>query len=351
MKFIKKNIKKIIGILAVVLILTVAFWYGGNAPGSRGFSGFGKQHTESRNLTELAEDETGQEKTGRPSMTESETTDDQDADSQDTDRTDETSEGVSTEDPANKDAQEKESGENGDGNNWTDSPAANGSTGTEAGQDPYGSDGRDSTGTTEALTEQPTTEQTTETREPKTTEQPTTEEEPGQNTTEAPTTERPAHQKPEKPATTEEPETTEQKPTEEQTYTCTISINCDNILKNWNMLDRSKQSCVPADGWILKEVEVEFKKGQTVFDVLKDITKKKSIQLEYSFTALYGSYYIEGIHNLYEFDCGELSGWEYCVNGKFPAFGCSKYVLKDGDKIEWKYTCDLGADVGNPYFE
>lgn len=326
MKFIKKNIKKIIGILAVVLILTVAFWYGGNAPGSRGFSGFGKQHTEFRNSTELAETETGQEETGRSSMTESETTDGQDADSQDADRTDETSEGVSTEEPANKDTQETASGETGTENKRADSPAANDSSETE--------DGQGSSGTTEVLTEQPTTE-----------------EEPEQNTTEAPTTERPAHQKPEKPATTEEPETTEQKQTEEQTYTCTISINCDNILKNWNMLDKSKQSCVPADGWILKEVEVEFKKGQTVFDVLKDITKKKSIQLEYSFTALYGSYYIEGIHNLYEFDCGELSGWEYCVNGKFPAFGCSKYVLKDGDKIEWKYTCDLGADVGNPYFE
>lgn len=326
MKFIKKKIKKIIGILAVVLILTVAFWYGGNAPGSRGFSGFGKQHTEFRNSTELAETETGQEETGQSSVTESETTDGQDADSQDTDRTDETSEGVSTEEPANKDTQETASGETGTENKRADSPAANDSSETE--------DGQGSSGTTEVLTEQPTTE-----------------EEPGQNTTEAPTTERPAHQKPEKPATTEEPETTEQKQTEEQTYTCTISINCDNILKNWNMLDKSKQSCVPADGWILKEVEVEFKKGQTVFDVLKDITKKKSIQLEYSFTALYGSYYIEGIHNLYEFDCGELSGWEYCVNGKFPAFGCSKYVLKDGDKIEWKYTCDLGADVGNPYFE
>ena len=326
MKFIKKNLKKIIGILAVVLILTMAFWYGGNAPGSRGFSGFGKQHTESRNSTELAETETGQEETGRSSMTESETTDGQDADSQDTDRTDETSEGVATEEPANKDTQETASGETGTENKRADSPAANDSSETE--------DGQGSSGTTEVLTEQPTTE-----------------EEPGQNTTEAPTTERPSHQKPEKPATTEESETTEQKPAEEQTYTCTISINCDNILKNWNMLDKSKQSCVPADGWILKEVEVEFKKGQTVFDVLKDITKKKSIQLEYSFTALYGSYYIGGIHNLYEFDCGELSGWEYCVNGKFPAFGCSKYVLKDGDKIEWKYTCDLGADVGNPYFE
>lgn len=310
----------------MVLILTVAFWYGGNAPGSRGFSGFGNQHTEFRNSTELAETETGQEKTERSSMTESETTDGQDADSQDTDRTDETSEGVAAEEPANKDTQETASGETGTENKRADSPAANDSSETE--------DGQGSSGTTEILTEQPTTE-----------------EEPGQNTTEAPTTEQPAHQKPEKPATTEEPETTEQKQTEEQTYTCTISINCDNILKNWNMLDKSKQSCVPADGWILKEVEVEFKKGQTVFDVLKDITKKKSIQLEYSFTALYGSYYIEGIHNLYEFDCGELSGWEYCVNGKFPAFGCSKYVLKDGDKIEWKYTCDLGADVGNPYFE
>ena len=92
MKFIKKNIKKIIGILAVVLILTMAFWYGGNAPGSRGFSGFRKQHTEFRNSTELAEAETGQEKTERSSMTESETTDGQDADSQDTNRTDETSE-------------------------------------------------------------------------------------------------------------------------------------------------------------------------------------------------------------------------------------------------------------------
>lgn len=330
MKFIKKNIKKIIGILAVVLILTVAFWYGGNAPGSRGFSGFGKQHTESRNSTELAETETGQEKTGQSSVTESETTDGQDVDSQDTDRTDETSEGVATKEPANKDTQETASGETGTENKRADSPAANDSSETE--------DGQGSSGTTEVQTEQPTTEQ------------PTTEE-PGQNTTEAPTTEQPSHQKPEKPATTEESETTEQKPAEEQTYTCTISINCDNILKNWNMLDKSKQSCVPADGWILREVEVEFKKGQTVFDVLKDITKKKSIQLEYSFTALYGSYYIEGIHNLYEFDCGELSGWEYCVNGKFPAFGCSKYVLKDGDKIEWKYTCDLGADVGNPYFE
>ena len=61
---------------------------------------------------------------------------------------------------------------------------------------------------------------------------------------------------------------------------------------------------------------------------------------------LYNTAYIEGIANLYEFDCGELSGWMYRVNGEFPNVGCSLYKLKDGDTVEWVYTCDLGRDVG-----
>ena len=34
------------------------------------------------------------------------------------------------------------------------------------------------------------------------------------------------------------------------------------------------------------------------------------------------------------------------VNDWFPNYGCSRYVLKDGDTVEWVYTCDLGKDVG-----
>ena len=55
--------------------------------------------------------------------------------------------------------------------------------------------------------------------------------------------------------------------------------------------------------------------------------------------------YIKGISNLYERDCGELSGWIYMVNDKVPGYGCSQYILKDGDKIEFVYTCNLGKDV------
>ena len=51
--------------------------------------------------------------------------------------------------------------------------------------------------------------------------------------------------------------------------------------------------------------------------------------------------------NIYEFDVGKLSGWMYAVNGWYPNYGCSQYLLEDGDEICWRYTCDLGADVGD----
>jgi uncharacterized membrane-anchored protein len=59
--------------------------------------------------------------------------------------------------------------------------------------------------------------------------------------------------------------------------------------------------------------------------------------------------YIQGINNIYEFDAGALSGWMYRVNGWFPNYGASRYVVQQGDVIEWVYTCDLGRDVGGAY--
>ena len=57
----------------------------------------------------------------------------------------------------------------------------------------------------------------------------------------------------------------------------------------------------------------------------------------------------QGINQLYEFDCGKNSGWMYSVNGEYPNYGASSYNLKDGDKVEWRYTCNLGSDVGDKY--
>lgn len=129
--------------------------------------------------------------------------------------------------------------------------------------------------------------------------------------------------------------------------TCTIQIRCDTILKNMGDLTKGKESFVPKDGIILPSTTVEFSEGETAFDVLKRACSASNIQIEYSYTPMYGSYYIEGINQLYEFDCGSESGWMYKVNGWFPNYGCSSYTMKNGDTMVWCYTCKgLGADVG-----
>ena len=132
-------------------------------------------------------------------------------------------------------------------------------------------------------------------------------------------------------------------------YHCTLSIDCKTILDNMDKCDKNKRELVPEDGWILEPTEVVFFDGESVFQVLKRTCKQKGIHMEFENTPIYNSAYIEGIHNLYEFDVGELSGWMYSVNGWYPNYGCSRYALKDGDVVEWRYTCDLGFDVGGGY--
>ncbi len=128
---------------------------------------------------------------------------------------------------------------------------------------------------------------------------------------------------------------------------CTITIKCDTILDNLSSLADGKSGYVPEDGMILEPTKVYFNEGETAFDVLKRVCEKMDIQLEYSWTPIYNSHYVEGINHLYEFDCGPESGWMYKSDGWFPNYGASAYKLKDGDSIIWAYTCRLGEDVGS----
>jgi hypothetical protein len=136
-----------------------------------------------------------------------------------------------------------------------------------------------------------------------------------------------------------------------QTFTCVLSVRCDTILDNMRMLDKEKHELVPADGVIFPPTTVTFHDGESVFNVLQREMKRAGIHMEFENTPIYNSAYIEGINNLYEFDVGELSGWMYEVNGWYPNYGCSRYQLKDGDLIEWNYTCDLGRDLGQYWLE
>ena len=132
----------------------------------------------------------------------------------------------------------------------------------------------------------------------------------------------------------------------EKEYTRYLTISCSVLLDHMDALPQEKQMLVPDDGVIYAKKKVKFYEGESVFDVLKRETQKKRIHMESSFTPKYNSAYVEGINNLYEFDAGRYSGWLYKVNGWYPNYGCSRYLLKDGDVVEWQYTCDGGRDVG-----
>ena len=132
-------------------------------------------------------------------------------------------------------------------------------------------------------------------------------------------------------------------------YTCTFSISCETILDNWDLCDESKKPMVPADGVILPATTVTFSEGESVYDVLQRVCKDNKIHMESSWTPMYNSAYIEGIHNLYEFDVGQGSGWMYAANGWYPNYGCSRYALQNGDVVAWRYTCDYGADIGGGF--
>lgn len=132
----------------------------------------------------------------------------------------------------------------------------------------------------------------------------------------------------------------------DEEWTCTLSVSCATILDNMDLCDPEKWELVPEDGWILKPMTVTFAENESVFNVLQRTLKEQGIHMEFEYTPAYHTAYIEGINNLYEFDVGELSGWMYSVNGWFPIYGCSRYRLQDGDVVEWKYTCDLGNDIG-----
>lgn len=131
-----------------------------------------------------------------------------------------------------------------------------------------------------------------------------------------------------------------------KSYTCTFAIDCTTVLNNMGDLNSSKLGEIPSDGWILKKTTVTFYENESVFDLLKRVCKENGIPMEAAFDPTFNSAYVEGINNLYEFDCGGTSGWMFRVNGWYPNYGCSRYILQPGDVVEWRYTCELGADIG-----
>ena len=139
--------------------------------------------------------------------------------------------------------------------------------------------------------------------------------------------------------------------------TCTVTIDCRELRDHPEKLKTpEKAAFVPKSGYIVKDVTMELKDGESAYDVLRRLCathtctdncrfcQAEGIQMESTYTPQFDNYYVEGIHQLYEKDCGGTSGWTYWVNGEFPNYGSSSYIVKPGDRIVWVYSIEMDAN-------
>ncbi len=97
-------------------------------------------------------------------------------------------------------------------------------------------------------------------------------------------------------------------------------------------------------GYVINPTSIKINKGDTVWDVTKKVMDENNISYNYKGSG--SSVYISDIAGDGEFDHGKNSGWMYSVNGSFTKDGSGQYKLNGGETIQWRYTTNLGEDLG-----
>ncbi len=124
---------------------------------------------------------------------------------------------------------------------------------------------------------------------------------------------------------------------ENEKINVTFSVECHNAINYGILSQGSFAQVLPADGIILHTSSIEVKNGESVMSALKKILKENRI----TYSIASGGY-VRTISGLSEFDCGPYSGWMYKVNGNFPNVSTKSYPLREGDRVEFVYTCNMG---------
>lgn len=109
-------------------------------------------------------------------------------------------------------------------------------------------------------------------------------------------------------------------------------------------------------GTIISATKVPYYEGENIAQVTVRLLESKG--MGYSSTGtLTDGFYLSAIKNFNnskygkvksfgEFDAGPSSGWMLTLNGWFINMSTSAFEVEDGDIIRWRYTCQLGADIG-----
>ncbi len=112
-------------------------------------------------------------------------------------------------------------------------------------------------------------------------------------------------------------------------------------------------------GTIISAKSIPFAQGDTVADVTLRLLDAQGFTYQYTGTtkngfylASIGDFTLKGIDydSFGEFDAGVGSGWMITLNKTFIGRGASEFEVENGDVIKWQYTCQLGADIGDPFY-
>lgn len=124
-------------------------------------------------------------------------------------------------------------------------------------------------------------------------------------------------------------------PEQSSAITVYMSVECSTAVKADNAIAKA----IAPNGWIINKTAYTVDKDSNAFELLK----KSGLVLGSSSSAM--GEYVYSIQSLAEKACGSGSGWLYSVNGDFIGTSCSNYTLKNGDVVEWRYTCNNGKDM------
>ncbi|MFA5318136.1 MAG: DUF4430 domain-containing protein [Patescibacteria group bacterium] len=127
------------------------------------------------------------------------------------------------------------------------------------------------------------------------------------------------------------------------TFTEENQIEKSNFLKgNWIPVEKINLIIDFSDK--KESVQVEFKEGVTVFDVLQSGTEDLGIALE---TQMYGvGVFINVIGD--KKNGQDNNYWTYYVNDEFANVAADKYKLRAGDRVEWKFRKNSEFSVHTP---
>jgi len=100
---------------------------------------------------------------------------------------------------------------------------------------------------------------------------------------------------------------------------------------------------VGRDETILPTTTVPLEDGDTPYSVLV----RKIGRDQVTAVGSGSSFYVSRIKGTKAGEDGPSSGWMYSINGDYPKVGAASISLEDGDAVAWRYTTNLGEDIGD----